>query len=219
VWFLAWDTGGAKYIASRAHEHEIYRNNALLSARVFDHLAATGRPFLFTSSQLAGLPHAYGITKLLGEQWARQLGGKVARLWNTYGWEPPDVRSHVVPDLVLAALRDRQITLRTNGLERRRLLYKTDCAAALIALFESPRSSADVAGPRWLTVREVGEHIARLTDARLVVGDASGEEVLTDPQDPPPGWEPTVSLEQGIAEVIQEARAFSAEKASPSPGR
>jgi|SRR5438552_2662938 len=208
VWFLAWDTGGAKYLSSDMHQLEIYRNNCLLATRVFDHLAATRKPFLFTTSQLAGRPHAYGVTKLLGERWAGQLGGKVARLWNVYGWEPPGLRSHVVPDLVLSGLRDRVVSLQTAGGERRRLLYKTDCAAALIAFFEDPTATADIAGERWVSVRNVAEVVARQTSAPLVYGSAQGEEVLIDPGKPLPGWRPGVPLEEGIARVIEEARAF-----------
>jgi nucleoside-diphosphate-sugar epimerase len=107
VWFLAWDTGGAKYIQADNRQHEMYKHNCELEARVFDILAKTKLPFLFVTSQLAGLPGAYGITKLLGEQWTLQIGGKLARLWNTYGWEHPDAKSHVITDLVLSGLRDR----------------------------------------------------------------------------------------------------------------
>ncbi len=27
VWFLAWDVGGAKYIAATEHQHQLYKNN------------------------------------------------------------------------------------------------------------------------------------------------------------------------------------------------
>src|SRR5271157_4599534 len=104
VWFLAWDTGGAKYIGDTRAQHGIYVNNCQLSSKVFDILARIDKPFLFVTSQLAGQPNAYGLTKLLAEHWAARLGGKVARLWNVYGWERPDVKSHVVPDLVLSGL-------------------------------------------------------------------------------------------------------------------
>ena len=94
----------------------------------------TSTPFLFVSSQLAGLPTAYGTTKLMAACWSLQLGGKVARLWNTYGWEHPDVRSHVVTDLVLSGLTRGRVTCMTDGMERRRFIYKTDCVDALMKL-------------------------------------------------------------------------------------
>src|SRR5437870_10559488 len=65
VWFLAWDTGGAKYIEAADRQHEQYKHNCELSLRIFDALARTRKPFLFVSSQLAGLPTAYGATKFM----------------------------------------------------------------------------------------------------------------------------------------------------------
>ena len=65
VWFLAWDTGGAKFLEAVDRQHQQYKNNCELSLRVFDALAKTKKPFLFTTSQLAGLPNAYGTTKLM----------------------------------------------------------------------------------------------------------------------------------------------------------
>jgi nucleoside-diphosphate-sugar epimerase len=135
VWFLAWDTGGARYIEAVDRQHEQYKHNCELTLRVLDALARIRKPFLFVSSQLAGLPTAYGTTKLMAASWSLQLGGKVARLWNTYGWEHPDIRSHVITDLVLSGLTRGRVACMTDGLERRRFIYKTDCVHALIKLF------------------------------------------------------------------------------------
>jgi len=41
VWFLAWDTGGAKYLEAADQQHEQYKNNCELSLRIFDALART----------------------------------------------------------------------------------------------------------------------------------------------------------------------------------
>src|SRR5690348_3575902 len=56
VWFLAWDTGGAKYIEAADRQHEMYKHNCELTARVLDAIARTRRPFLFVTSQLSGQP-------------------------------------------------------------------------------------------------------------------------------------------------------------------
>ena len=82
----------------------------------------------------------------MAEHWTRQLGGAVARLWNVYGWEAPGVRSHVVTDLVLSGLQNGEIRLRTTGRERRRLLYKQDCAEALSRLFDANHKEATSRG-------------------------------------------------------------------------
>lgn len=210
VWFLAWDTGGAKYIGDSDRQHEMYKHNCELSARVFDALAHTQRPFLFVTSQLAGQPNAYGLTKLLAERWAAQLGGKVARLWNTYGWEEPDARSHVITDLVLKGLTEGRVRTLTDGRERRRFIYKSDCVAALTRLFDGTETAADIAGGEWLSIGQVATEVARQLDVKVETGNLEGNELIVDPTNPLPGWQPLVSLRDGIALVIEEARRYLA---------
>lgn len=211
VWFLAWDTGGAKYLEAADQQHEQYTSNCYLSLRVFDALAKTRKPFLFVTSQLAGSPNAYGTTKLMAWHWAAHLGGKVARLWNVYGWEHPDTRSHVVTDLVLSGLRGRVRCL-TNGEEKRLFLYKSDCVAALLTLFDSSLQTAEIAGPQWLRISEVAAEVARQLDVEIQLGASKGSEVPIDPTELLPGWSPIVTLADGITRVIADARAYLAER-------
>lgn len=206
IWFLAWDTGGVKYIEAADRQHEQYKHNCELCLRVFDVLARTHKPFLFVSSQLAGLPTAYGSTKAMGASWTRQLGGKVARLWNVYGWEEPTVRSHVITDLVLSGLQG-SVKCMTDGMEQRRFLYKTDCVAALMKLFDGDSEVAEIAANEWVTVRSVGEEISRQLNVPAKFGALKGSECLIDPQEILPGWQPRVLLSEGISQVIAEARA------------
>ena len=206
VWFLAWDTGGAKYIEAPDRQHEQYKHNCELSLRVFEALSRARKPFLFSSSQLAGLPTAYGTTKALAASWALQLGGKVARLWNVYGWERPDTRSHVITDLALSGLTEGRVECRTNGRERRRFLYKTDSVAAIIKLAESSQQVAEIAGDHWVTIREVGEEIARQLNVETEFGILEGSEVMIDPQRALPDWRQQVTLSEGIEKVIEDAR-------------
>ena len=217
VWFLAWDTGGAKYLEAADQQHEQYKSNCYLSLRVFDALARTKKPFLFTTSQLAGLPNAYGTTKLMAWHWASHLGGKVARLWNVYGWEHPDARSHVITDLVLSGLRGR-VSCMTTGEEKRLFLYKSDCVAALLALFDSSLETAEIAGPAWLRIRDVAEEIACQLNVEIELGKAKGSEVPIDPTELLPNWQPQVSLAEGIARVISDARRYLSENESVARG-
>ena len=212
VWFLAWDTGGAKYIGAPDKQHQMFKHNCELSSRVFEILSQTKKPFLFVTSQLAGQPNAYGMTKLMAENWARQLGGKIARLWNTYGWESPDARSHVITDCVLAALRTGTIELLTKGNERRRFIYKSDCVEALIRLFDGDFKTADISGSEWLTIRQVAEEVAGQLNAEVRTGEAGGEELIVDPVNLLPGWRPLVSFTEGVSKVIADARSFIGEE-------
>lgn len=216
VWFLAWDTGGAKYIEAADSQHAQYLNNTQITMRVLDTLARARKPFVFTSTQLTVVPNAYGVTKLLAEKWSQQLGGKIARLWNTYGWEEPDVKSHVVTDLVLAGLTRGRVECRTDGSERRRFIYKSDCAAAIISLVESDLQLAHIAGAEWVSIAQVAREIAQQLDVDVKLGASPGTEHIVDPEHLLPNWRPEVSLADGIAHVIADARSYLGERRMPN---
>jgi len=213
VWFLAWDTGGAKYLHANDTQHAIFKNNCELATRVFDCLDRTQRPFLFATSQLAGTRTGYGMSKLLAETWADELRGHVVRLWNVYGWEPPGERCHVIPDLVRSGLSEHHVHCMTSGEELRRLLYKTDCVDGLIRFFDQSTRSCDLAGEVWHSIAEVATMIAELADASLTFGEEKGTEVLVDPKSLLPGWRPALSLADGIGLVVEDARRYLASSA------
>src|SRR5579871_5748101 len=77
IWFLAWDSGGAKYIGNQKNFADIYRNNTRLCNNIFSFIEKYNKPFLFTSSQLAASDTPYGLTKLYAEKWGSLLGGKM----------------------------------------------------------------------------------------------------------------------------------------------
>lgn len=218
VWFLAWDTGGAKYLNDEAFQHSMYKHNTELCTRVFDILDRTKLPFLFVTSQLAGEHTAYGMTKLMAEHWARQLSGKVAKLWNVYGWETPGQRSHVVPDLVLGGVANGMVRCATSGAEKRQWLHKTDCASALTHLFDSNQEYADITSGEWVSVRDVAATIAGQLDVPLEVGSLPGRESLNGPSVPLVGWRAAMSLSEGIENVIADATAWRRGNASAMAG-
>ena len=208
VWFLAWDTGGAKYHSAADKQHQMFKHNCELSARVFDALAKTAKPFLFVTSQLSGQETAYGLTKLMAEKWAKQLHGKVARLWNTYGWENPDTRSHVITDLVLSGLIDGKVRTMTTGHERRRFIYKSDCVEALIRFFDGDCYTVDIAGDDWISISQLAEEVGRQLGLEVEHGKISGVEVMIDPNDLLPGWHSKITLSEGISKVIDDAWGY-----------
>jgi nucleoside-diphosphate-sugar epimerase len=209
VWFLAWDTGGASFLYDPRRQLEQLSHNVALCQAVFEALERCGSPFLFISSQLAGDDHAYGVSKRLGHFWADQLGGKVARLWNVYGWEDPSERTHLVTDLVRRGLEEGVVRCRTTGTEVRRLLHVDDCVTALITLMASKQRTADLAGERWHSVAEVAEEIAEQLSVPVELGTETGSEFRVDPSIPLHGWSPSIDLRSGIAETIERARAAS----------
>jgi nucleoside-diphosphate-sugar epimerase len=77
-----------------------------------------------------------------------------------------------------------------------------------MSLFDGEQKSAEIAGPEWVTIRQVGEEIGRQLGAEFEPGNVTGSEVMIDPHELLPDWQPRVSLNEGIARVIADARAY-----------
>ncbi|MFB3087453.1 MAG: NAD-dependent epimerase/dehydratase family protein [Acidiferrobacterales bacterium] len=202
-WFLAWDVGGAKYLMDKSQQLSILRHNLGLCEKIFGWLERRKAGFTFVSSQMAGFPNAYGITKSVGELWAESIGnGLITRLWNCYDAEAPSVRSHVVPDLVRQA-KTGTIKLLTLGEERRQFLHVDDVAEALIEQRDLGQPLADVTSGTWVPIREIAELIGKRLNANVAVGSSPGYESLVEPAHLLEGWSPRVDLATGIAMVIE----------------
>jgi len=137
---------------------------------------------------------------------------KVVRLFNTYGprMHPRDGR--VVSNFIMSALEGRPLTVYGRGEQTRSFCYVDDLIEGLLKMM---RSSEEVTGPINLgnpgefTIGELAELVIRFT------GVDPGIEYLPLPADDPTrrqpditrardtlGWEPSVSLEQGLATTI-----------------
>jgi len=206
VWFLAWDVGGSKYLVNPDYQHDILLNNVKICERVYNFLHRTKIRFLFTTSQLSGSDSTYGVTKMLGEQWTCQLRGKLARLWNVYGWELPGIRSHVIPDLVMMALKNKAIHLQTSGQERRQFIFDADCTDALVQFRNADSNYADITAPPWVTIEEVANEIGRQLNVPVSTGKTIGYDKIVNPDKPLPGWHPSITLEDGISTIISKAK-------------
>lgn len=206
VWFLAWDVGGAKFLHAKENLFNIIRNNTIICEKVFSFLHQTGLPFLFASTQMADTNNTYGITKLLGEEWTRLLGGKIARFWNVYGWEVPNERSHVIPDLVVKALQTGKIDLMTEGSERRQFVHINDCAKNLVRIKEADELDADLTTGEWISIHGLATMIAERTGAVVEAGTKQGFENILEPSKIISSLKFEVSLVQGIEEIIEKGK-------------
>ena len=137
---------------------------------------------------------------------------KVVRLFNTYGPKMHPNDGRVVSNFIVQALRGDSITIYGDGQQTRSFCYVDDLIEALIRMMNSP---AELVGPMNLgnptefTVRELAEKVLHFT------GSKSKLIFMPLPQDDPKqrqpditlareklGWEPTVSLEDGLKETI-----------------
>ncbi|MEW5729419.1 MAG: UDP-glucuronic acid decarboxylase family protein [Pseudomonadota bacterium] len=142
---------------------------------------------------------------------------KVARIFNTYGprMHPDDGR--VVSNFIMQALEGRPITIYGDGSQTRSFCYVDDLIEGFIRLMNA---SDDVTGPVNLgnpvemTIRELAETVIAMTGSRseLIFRPLPTDDPL---QRQPNiglarsalGWEPKVSLAQGLERTIDYFRA------------
>jgi len=137
---------------------------------------------------------------------------KVARIFNTYGprMHPNDGR--VVSNLIVQALQGNPLTLYGDGMQTRSFCFYSDLIEGFVRLM---KTSAEVTGPINLgnpaefTILELAEEVLKQTGSKskLVFKPLPSD----DPKQRQPdiskarevlGWEPKVSLKDGLRETI-----------------
>ena len=143
------------------------------------------------------------------------LRTRIARIFNTYG---PRMQLHdgrVVPAFIDQALRGEPLTIFGEGKQTRSFCYVSDLVDGLYRLFFSEETyPVNLGNPLELTILEFAERIRRLTGVQApIVFQPLPED---DPKQRRPdigkarrllGWEPKVSLEDGLRETVEFFRA------------
>jgi nucleoside-diphosphate-sugar epimerase len=216
VFFLAWDVGGSKYLSDAESSFSFIHNNTAIMNSTFYMLKKHNKPFVFTSSQMAAMAHSpYGNTKMVGERFTKALNGISVRLWNVYGYEKVDKRSHVITDFMEMALSDGVIKMRTDGSETRQFLYVEDCCEALFALSRlynsiSRNEEFHVSSYVWTPIEYVAEIISRLCKCEYIKGELSDSVQLSLQEEPNENilkyWKPKTSIIEGIKCIIKKTK-------------
>jgi UDP-glucuronate decarboxylase len=137
---------------------------------------------------------------------------KVARIFNTYGprMHPNDGR--VVSNFIVQALSNQDITLYGDGNQTRSFCYVSDLLDGfqrLMAAGDDFIGPVNLGNPRESTIRELAEMVLQLTGSKskLVFMPLPAD----DPRQRQPditlareklGWEPKVTVEDGLKETI-----------------
>jgi UDP-glucuronate decarboxylase len=151
----------------------------------------------------------------------RQLGLdiKVARIFNTYGprMHPNDGR--VVSNFIVHALENRPITIYGDGSQTRSFCYVDDLIDGLVRLMNSPREVTgpiNLGNPEEFTVRQLAELVVRKTGTSATMEKC--DLPADDPRQRQPdiskarellGWEPKLSLDDGLDRTIAFFRTIS----------
>jgi len=138
---------------------------------------------------------------------------KVARIFNTYGprMHPDDGR--VVSNFIRQALRGEDITIYGRGDQTRSFCYVDDLIDALIRLMNTPdefTGPVNLGNPVESSILELAERIIALVGSRskIVFRDLPAD----DPRQRKPdialaratlGWEPKVSLDDGLKATVE----------------
>ena len=146
---------------------------------------------------------------------------KVARIFNTYGprMHPQDGR--VVSNFIMQALAGEPITIYGDGSQTRSFCFVDDLIEGLIRLMETPdevTGPMNIGNPVEMTIKELAEAVIELT------GSSSKLVHKALPQDDPIqrqpdigfarsalGWEPQVTLRDGLSKTISYFRALREE--------
>ncbi len=138
------------------------------------------------------------------------LDTRIARIFNTYGprMRPGDGR--VVSNFVVQALRGEPLTVYGDGSQTRSFCYVADEVEGLYRLFMSSEvDPVNVGNPHEFTIRELAEEILRQVEGPSTLEFRPLPE--DDPQVRQPditrareilGWEPAVSLREGLERTI-----------------
>ena len=154
------------------------------------------------------------------------ISTRICRIFNTYGprMRPDDGR--VVTNFIAQALRGEPLTVYDDGARTRSFCYVSDLVDGIVRLLDSPEvEPVNLGNPREMTVLDFAKTVQRLTGTRSDIAFVSPKDERTqdDPHIRQPdiararavlGWEPKVSLEEGLAKTIDYFRTlFAAEGA------
>ena len=137
---------------------------------------------------------------------------RVARIFNTYG---PRMQTHdgrVVSNFIVQALRNEPITIFGNGTQTRSFCYVDDLIEGFIRLMGAPAGVTgpiNLGNPGEFQVRELAEMVIEMTGSKsgivfkpLPVDDPTQRKPDISRASQELGWQPTVSLREGLERTI-----------------
>ena len=135
---------------------------------------------------------------------------RIVRIFNTYGPRMNSEDGRVVSNFIVQALRGEDITIYGDGRQTRSFCYVDDLIAGFMGLMESDYGfPMNIGNPGEFTMLELAEEVLKQVggSSKLVFKDLPSD----DPKQRKPdislarkelGWEPQVSLAEGLAKTI-----------------
>ena len=141
---------------------------------------------------------------------------RIVRIFNTYGprMRPNDGR--VVSNFIVQALSEQPLTIYGDGSQTRSFCYVADEVEGIYRLFmRGDNDPTNIGNPNEFTVRQLAELVVELTGTKSRI--VHRELPVDDPKVRQPdirraremlGWEPTVSLQEGVGRTIEYFRSI-----------
>ncbi len=137
---------------------------------------------------------------------------RIARIFNTYGPYMDVMDGRVVSNFIVEALREKPLTIYGDGAQTRSFCHVSDMIQALWKLGTTEgidREVINVGNPTERTVRDIAELVLKLTESTSTV--VTEPATADDPKKRKPdiskaqkllGWEPAMSIEDGLNDTI-----------------
>jgi dTDP-glucose 4,6-dehydratase len=139
---------------------------------------------------------------------------RIVRIFNTFGPRMRQRDGRAVPTFIDQALNGEPLTVHGDGSQTRSLCYVDDLIEGIYRLLTSEHTGpVNIGNPHEVTVRHLAETINRLAGRRSELTFV--ERPVDDPEVRRPditmardllGWDPSVSLEDGLHRTLQWAR-------------
>ena len=136
---------------------------------------------------------------------------RIVRIFNTYGPRMAINDGRVVSNFIVQALRNEPLTIYGDGSQTRSFCYVSDLIEGLCRMMDAEGLTGplNLGNPGEFTISELAEKVIRLTQSRSKI--THKPRPSDDPLHRRPdislareklGWEPKVSLEEGLAQTI-----------------
>ena len=139
---------------------------------------------------------------------------RIVRIFNTYGPRMRMDDGRVVPNFICQALRGDPLTVYDDGSRTRSFCYGSDMVEGMVRLLHSGETTpVNMGNPDEMTILDFGHKVLELTGSGSPIEFVTPTDVRTadDPKVRCPdiskarrilGWDPQVSLEEGLEQTI-----------------
>jgi len=152
----------------------------------------------------------FGEAMIMAHVRVAGIDARIVRIFNTYGPRMRIGDGRVVPNFIAQALSKQPLTIYGDGKQTRSFCYIDDCLEGLHRLMRSDfREPLNLGQDRMVTINQLADMVAEIAGFRIVKkhiagpmgvrGRNSDNTLLRQTL----GWEPEISLEEGLAKTYR----------------